>query len=99
VRRFKDLYALHLSDLSGEENTSAAEQSLVRRAAALTVELERLEVKFAQAGQAEAKDLELYQRGMNTLRRVLETLGLQRRAKDVTPDLQTYLRMKAEAAE
>jgi hypothetical protein len=92
VRRFKDLRALHLSDLGGEENTSAAEQSLVRRAAALTVELERLEVKFAQAGQAEAKDLELYQRGMNTLRRVLETLGLQRRTKDVTPTLGDLLR-------
>jgi hypothetical protein len=81
VRRFKDLRALHLSDLGGEENASAAEQSLVRRAAALTVELERLEVKFASsADQADPKDLELYQRGMNTLRRVLESLGLQRQS-------------------
>jgi hypothetical protein len=97
-RRFRDVRALHLSDLGGEANCSHAEQSLVRRAAALTTELERLELKFASsADQADPKDLELYQRGMNTLRRVLESLGLQRRARDVTPTLSEYLAGKAEA--
>jgi hypothetical protein len=92
VRRFKDVRALHLSDLGGEANTSAAEQSLVRRAAALTVELERLEVKFAQGREAAPADLELYQGGMNTLRRVFETLGLQRRQRDITPSVEDYVR-------
>ena len=40
ARRCRDLISEHLSDLGGEDNTSAAEQSLVRRAAVLTVELE-----------------------------------------------------------
>jgi hypothetical protein len=80
----RDIRALHLSDLGGEDATSAAEQSIIRRAAALTVELERLEMLFAQSGEASDHHLELYQRGANTLRRLLEAVGLQRRAKDIT---------------
>jgi hypothetical protein len=57
-----------------------------------------LEAKFAQAGHANNDDLDLYQRTTGNLRRVLETLGLQRRAKNITPDLQTYLRMREAAA-
>ena len=45
----KDLIAAHLSDLGGEDNTVAAERSIIRRASVLTVELERLEAKFALA--------------------------------------------------
>jgi hypothetical protein len=96
VRRVKDAIADHLSDLGGEEHASVAERSLVRRAAVLTAELERLEVRFALAGADEvrADDLELYQRGTNTLRRALESLGLRRRPKDITPTLDQYLRRR-----
>ena len=87
VRRCKDVIAAHLSDLGGEDNTSAAERSIVRRASVMTVELERLEAKFAVAGEASADDLHLYQRMTNTLRRALESVGLQRRAKDIGPTL------------
>ena len=85
VRRCKDIIALHLSDLGGVDNTSAAERSLVRRASVLTVELERLEARFAGAGEADAGDLDLYQRTAGNLRRLLEAVGIQRRAKDITP--------------
>jgi hypothetical protein len=85
VRRCKDLLNDHLSDLGGELATSAAERSIVRRACVLTVELERLEKKFALAGEASVEDIDLYQRVANTLRRLLETVGLQRRSRDVTP--------------
>ena len=71
-------------DLGGVDNCSAAERSLVRRAAALSVELERLEVKFATAGEASIADLEAYGRASNTLRRLLEAVGLQRRPRDMT---------------
>jgi hypothetical protein len=91
VRRAKDIIAAHLSDLGGEDNTSAAERSIVRRAAVLTTELERLEAKFAVAGEATADDLDVYQRMTNTLRRSLEAVGLERRAKDIGPTLQEYL--------
>ena len=36
VRRCKDVISAHLADLGGEDATSAAERSLVRRAAVLT---------------------------------------------------------------
>jgi hypothetical protein len=83
VRRCRDVIAAHLSDLGGEDNTSAAERSIVRRAAVLTTELEQLEVRFATAGEASADDLDLYSRASANLRRLLEAVGLQRRARNV----------------
>lgn len=55
------------------------------------MELERLEAKFANAGQAEAGELALYTTTSNTLKRLLEAVGLQRRPRDVIPDLQNYI--------
>ena len=55
VRRCKDVIAAHLSDLGGEDNTSAAERSIIRRASVLTVELERLEARFALAERRSAE--------------------------------------------
>jgi hypothetical protein len=83
VRRCKDVIADHLSDLGGMDNTSAAERSIIRRASTLTVELERLEAKFALAGEANAEDLDIYARVASNLRRLLEAVGLQRRSKEV----------------
>jgi hypothetical protein len=100
VRRLRDLVNLHLSDLGGADHVSEAERSIIRRAATLTVELERLELRFAQAGEADPVDLELYQRTANSLRRLLEAVGIQRRPRDVTPRLPDYLEgIHAEAAE
>src|SRR5215210_5800161 len=59
VRRFRDLFTLHVCDLGGDANISEAERSLARRACALTVELERLEMLFAQAGEASSEQLDL----------------------------------------
>ena len=91
VRRCKDVIAAHLSDLGGEDNTSAAERSIIRRASVLTVELERLEARFALAEQASPEDLDLYQRAAGNLRRLLEAVGLQRRPRNLTPNLKDYL--------
>jgi hypothetical protein len=87
VRRCKDVIAAHLSDLGGEANTSAAERSIIRRAAVLTTELERMEAQFAAAGEPSADALDVYARVAANLRRMLEAIGLQRRSKDVTPTL------------
>jgi hypothetical protein len=84
VRRAKDVLAAHLSDLP---DASTAEHSLIRRASILTVELERMETMFALAGEASPDMLEVYQRAANSLRRLLEAVGLQRRSRDVTPSL------------
>ena len=42
-----------------------------------------LEVKFATAGQAEPEALDLYSRTSGNLRRLLEAVGLERRARVV----------------
>jgi hypothetical protein len=84
VRRFRDLLALHLSDLGGEEAASHAEKAIARRAACLIVELEAFERKFAINGGGKGWELDRYQRMSNTLRRLLQATGLQRRAIDIT---------------
>ena len=80
ARRFRDLIELHVTDLGGPDECSEAKCSLIRRIAALEVELERMEGQFAQTA-ASADDFDLYQRGANTLRRLLVAIGLERRAK------------------
>lgn len=99
ARRLRDLIAMHTADLGGADNCTTAELVLVRRAAQLSLQLELLEEQFAcrPAGEAPTKKLEAYQRCTNCLRRVLETLGLQRRARDVTPSLDEYLATTHEA--
>jgi hypothetical protein len=91
ARRLRDLCSEHVADLGGAEACSVAERLLVRRAAALTCELERLEGKFATDGAAADSDLDLYSRVSNTLRRHLESVGLSRRARDVSTNLRSYL--------
>ena len=92
VRRAKDLIAEHVADLGGLDNTSAAERSLIRRASVLTVELERLEARFAAAREADPNTLDLYARTAGNLRRLLEAVGLKRRPRDVSsPRVHEYI--------
>ena len=53
VRRLRDLISVHIEDLGGDDSISEAERSLVRRAATMTVELERMEAVFAVRGRSE----------------------------------------------
>jgi hypothetical protein len=95
TRRCRDLIVAHIADLGGLENVSAAERSIVRRASVLTVELERMEAAFATAGEASVEDLDTYQRVANSLRRLLEAVGLQRRARTIEPSLSDILNEEA----
>lgn len=96
MRRLRDLIAEHTSDLGGDDLVSEAEKRLIRRAAMLTIQTEMLDAKFAaNGGEANANDLDCYQRVTNTQRRCLETLGLERRSKDVTPTLAEYLKTRS----
>ena len=83
ARRKRDLIELHLADLGGFENTSEAERAIVSLAATLRVEVEQLDCKFAQAGGAEPRDLDLYSRVSGNLRRLYESIGLARRPRQV----------------
>jgi hypothetical protein len=96
MRRFRDVFAIHIADLGGEDAISEAEKSIVRRAATLTVLLERMELTFAlEEGDSSAFKIDQYQRVAGSLRRLLESVGLKRRQRDVTPSLSDYLRQKA----
>ena len=93
VRRARDVQAQLVQDRGGAGVVSAAEALIMRRAAILEAELERFEGIFAAAGEADAAQLNLYQTCANTQRRLLEAIGLERRARDVTPSLQQYAAM------
>lgn len=82
-----------ITDLGGVECLSRQEIILAERATFLQALLETREATFMRAGQL---DLTAYIAGVNALASVLRTLGIQRRVKDV-PNLQDYLRQKAEA--
>jgi hypothetical protein len=80
-RRFRDLILGHISDLGGRSILSEAQIALIKRAAALEVELELMEGRLSQG---EEVDLDVFGRATGNLRRVLESLGLERRPRDIT---------------
>jgi hypothetical protein len=79
-RRFKDLVELHVSDLGGYECLSEAQLSLCKRASTMEVELERLEGLLSLGKEI---DLDAYSRISGNLRRILETIGIERKARPV----------------
>ena len=91
ARRFHDVLALHVSDLGGWDCISEAQASVARRAATITVTCEQLESRMAVLEEPDTGLADLYSRLSNTLRRLLQDLGFERRAKDVTPSLSKLL--------
>ena len=61
--------------------------SLVRRASAIETELEQMEGRLSCG---ETVDLDAFTRAAGHLRRILETLGLERRQREL-PSLEQYL--------
>jgi hypothetical protein len=80
ARRYRDLVAGHISDLQGGDGMSEAQLSLIKRASTIELELEQMEGKLSKGLQI---DLDLFTRSAGHLRRILETLGLERRPKQI----------------
>ena len=80
-----------VAELGGPELVTAQELMIVRRAAVLGIELARMEESFAKAGRATSDELQLYATVASQLRRLLESIGLARRARDITPSLRDYM--------
>ncbi len=78
ARRFADLIQLYSQDV-GDDPSSLPQtvKSLIRRAATMTVELERSEASFAKAGKAAPTALADYQTTSNSLRRILQDLQVK----------------------
>ncbi len=74
--------------------------ALIRRAAALAVECERLECQLAEGKPV---DVDLLGRLTGHLRRIGESIGLDRAQRDVTPtgysSIEEYARKAAERSE
>ena len=94
--RLRDLVGLVTADLGGPDHLSEAQRQIVRRIASLSVGCEIEEARMADGDEI---DIDEFQRCSNSLRRLCESVGLERVARDVTPDLATYTRIKAEKAE
>jgi hypothetical protein len=86
ARRYRDLLAEVTSDLGGK--LSAAQDAIARRAVTLCVWCERAEVKMASG---EEIDIGEFSTTANAMRRLFADLGLERKARDVTPNLAEYL--------
>ena len=86
AKRFRDISYAHASDLGGSETLSQAQQSLIRRAATLSVQLEAFESDLAEGID---RDMAMYATLTNTLRRLLADLGLKRVTKQI--DYREYL--------
>jgi hypothetical protein len=84
VRRWRDLVELHSLDLGDAASLSEGQLSLCRRAATLEVSLEQIEAAMSNGEDA---DLDLYNRLAGNLRRILESVGLRRVARDVSRSL------------
>ena len=78
ARRWKDLIEAHVADLGGVSNLSEAQRSLVKRAATIELELEQIEGRLSEG---KAQDLAAFATAVSHLRRVFETLGVERKAR------------------
>lgn len=76
------------SDLGGADRLTAAEREIVRRAALSSAMLEHMEALWLIG---KGVDVAAYCALVNVQRRLLTTVGLQRRPRDVTPDLAKYI--------
>jgi hypothetical protein len=89
TRRWRDLVELHTSDCGGVGVMSEAMLSLCRRVAAIEVQLEQMEACMSEGDLR--VDLDLYNRLSGNLRRMLETIGLQRVARPVNDGSQALV--------
>jgi hypothetical protein len=94
VSKCNELRAALETDLGGADTLTTAQSQLVQRAALIGVQLEDFETRWILGEAIEFTD---YMTGVNVQRRVLTTLGLERRARDVgrSATLQEYLSARA----
>lgn len=90
ARRFREITTGIEDDLGGD--LTEAQRNILARAATLAVWAEEREAELARGEDFDAAQ---YATVANAMRRLLTDLGLHRAAKDVTPDLQTFIRQRA----
>ena len=88
-KRYETIRAGVLADVAaayaaGEANISEVQRQLISKFATLALQLELME---AAALEGQTIDLDLFGRCAGHLRRIAETLGIERRPRDVTPGI------------
>jgi hypothetical protein len=103
ARRWRDLQSLYTNDIGDENSLSEFQLGLISTAATLRCELERME---GELSLGKSIDTDTYGRIAGHYRRIVATLGIQRRnMRDVTPpSVESYLahvakQKQSEAAE
>ncbi len=84
ARRFRDLVASFAASLGGEAALSEADRALIRNAAALTLQCERMQ---AAAVDGREVDLEAMTRLANSTARIMAALKLKRPRRDQAPSI------------
>lgn len=79
-RRLNEVTAAFTAELGGDEKIGLAHRMLVRRAAALAVELERMESTLSRTKRSDHHALEAYRTSLEHLRRLLAAIGLNVKA-------------------
>jgi hypothetical protein len=100
-RSVRNVSAAMVQHLGGD--ITEPEQMLIRRVAVFEAEMRIMELQIAkvrfEGGEPGEKFIDLYSRMVNSQRRLLETVGMKRVPKDVTPSLSDYIRATAKPVE
>ncbi len=88
ARRARELIEAIEADLGGGDRLSEGSRQLVQRAAVLGTFIESCEAQWLSGEQV---DLAEYLAAINSQRRVLATIGLERRARDLTTSVAEYV--------
>jgi hypothetical protein len=95
ARRFRDLYEEIGNDLGRLDKLSEGQKQLIKRAAMLSAECERME---AASVRGEPFSIDGYGMIVDRLGRLFQRIDLERRSRDITPTLQSYLEAKTKGA-
>jgi hypothetical protein len=92
ARRYRDLYEAMCVDQGGIERLSQARLQLIRRFAAASVLAEAMEARLAAGLPVDVTEFSTL---ASTAVRIAQRIGLDRRARNVTPSLQDYIEGRA----
>ena len=88
ARRYRDICSAIAADQGGADQLSEARLQLVRRFAAAAVLAEQMESRLVNGEQIDISEHALL---ASTLVRIAQRIGINRVARNVTPDLRDYI--------
>lgn len=88
ARRYRDLVSLIVADQGGLDRMSESRLQLIRRFAAQAVQAEAMEARLVSG---DAIDVAQHSLLCSTLVRLAQRIGIDRRAKNITPSVAEYI--------